>query len=386
MDPVRVVLTGGGTGGHVYPALAIAGALRERPPDPPEVPVAERAVELCYVGNSRGVEAELVPAAGLTFAGVEAGAVRGRTPLGIGRSLFHIGRGFNQAVRHLRTFGADVVLATGGYVCVPVALAARRLRVPVVLYLPDRRPGWAIKALSYVADAVAVTTAAAADSLPADKVIETGYPVRTDILVADRTAAQATLGLSPNLPTIVVLGGSRGARSINEAITGNLRDFLAAAQIVHAAGRADYDWLAVQRRDLPGDLRDRYHLFPYLGVELADALAAADLAISRAGASVLGEYPARGIPAILVPYPHAGAHQEFNADYLTAAGAAIKLRDRELDRLWPLVRDLLDDRGRLSNLAAASARLARPDAARAIARLTLEWGLTHHARRAGKNS
>lgn len=386
MDPVRVVLTGGGTGGHVYPALAIAGALRESGSGGSDLDAGERSVEVCYVGNPRGVEADLVPAAGLPFMGVEAGAVRGRSPLGIGRSLYHIGRGFEQAVRHLRIFGADVVLATGGYVCVPVALAARRLRVPVVLYLPDRRPGWAIKSLSYIADAVAVTMAAAADSLPADKVVETGYPVRADILAADRTEAQARLGLSPDLPTIVVIGGSRGAQSINEAIAGNLPDFVAAAQIIHAAGRTDYDWLAERRRELPDDIRSRYHLFPYLGEELADALAAADLAISRAGASVLGEYPARGIPAILVPYPHAGAHQEINADYLAAADAAVKLLDRDLDNLWPLVRDLLHDRGRLSELAAASARLAHPDAARAIARLTLDWGLAHQKRRAGRNS
>lgn len=376
VETFRVVLTGGGTGGHIYPALAIADAL------PRSGGWGEP--KLLYVGNPEGLEASIVPAAGLAFEAVAAGAVRGRSPLGIAGSLYRIGHGFRRAVQVLGRFEAEVVLATGGYVCVPVALAARRLGIPVVLYLPDRRPGWAIRFLSHFARAIAVTTEAAKDSLPAAKVVETGYPVRREILTADRSAGQGAIGLDPSRPTLLVLGGSRGARSINDAVADHLPEILVRAQVVHATGQTDFERIAARRDALPEDLRRHYHLAPFLTDDLPAALAAADLAISRSGASVLGEYSARGLPAILVPYPHAGAHQEINADVLAEAGAAVKLPDGELDRLWPLVEALLGDPVRLARMADAARRRARPDAAGAIARLTLKAAAEYRARRAAR--
>lgn len=393
--PPRVVLTGGGTGGHIFPALAIADALRDRagesspaggagPGAGPGGGPGQGAPRLLYIGNAEGLEATIVPGAGLDFEAVAAGAVRGRSPAGVAGSLLRIGRGFRQAIAVLRRSGAEVVLATGGYVCVPVALAARRLGIPVILYLPDRRPGWAIRFLAHFARAIAVTTEAAKDSLPPEKVVETGYPVRREILTMDRAAGQAALGLDRDRPTLLVLGGSRGARSINEAVTARLPEILARAQVIHATGPADYERIAVHRDALPVDRRERYRLAPFLTDELAAAMAAADLAISRSGASILGEYPARGLPSILVPYPHAGAHQEINADFLAAAGAAVKLPDADLDRLWPLVESLLDDPARRGAMAAAARRLARPDAAAAIARLTLKAAAEYRGRSAAR--
>jgi len=259
-----------------------------------------------------------------------------------------------------------VLFATGGYASVPVALAAWTLRVPILVYLPDIEPGLAVRFIARLATCVAVTVEDSRAYFPAHKVVVTGYPVRTEFHGLDRAEARASLGLAS--PVLLVFGGSRGARSINRALSGVLEQMLALAQVVHVSGELDWPWVAERREALPAALKARYHAFPYLHEEMGLALAAADLAVCRAGASTLGELPFFGLPAVLVPYPHAWRYQRVNAEWLAGRGAAVYLDDERLpDELLPTVRRLLSDRAVLEGMSRQMQALARSDAAARLA-------------------
>ncbi len=362
---MKVMLTGGGTGGHVYPALAVAAALRE-------ASTTERPVDLLFVGPRTRGEEDLVRREGLDFQPVRAGALRVAAPWTLARGLFNLIAGTLQAARAVGGFRPDVVFATGGYASVPVALAARLRRRPLVVYLPDLVPGWAVRLLARLARRVAVTARPALASLPSGNAVVTGYPVRRGFLEAKREEGRERLGLDPQLPTLFVSGGSQGGRSINQAVADQLPRLLEVCQVVHVSGRADHTWLTQARERLPDARRAAYHLHDYLHDEMPWAMAAADLAVMRSGASTLGELTAVGLPAILVPYRYAGGHQRANARYLNDLGGAVILEEADLGHLFERVRELLNDRSRLESMAAALRGAARPEAARDIARLVLE--------------
>jgi len=370
---VRVIISGGGTGGHVYPALAIVEALTA---------TGLQDVSLLYVGSEGGVEEELARRQGIAFRAIAAGQVRGLMPWTMARNLMRIARGLFQARRIVGEFAPRVVLVTGGYVCVPVALAAWARRIPVLIYLPDLEPGLAIRVLSRFAARVAVSFPEVARYFGAGKAVVTGYPVRAAFFAADKAAARATFALEAGMPVVTVFGGSRGARSINRALCSILDELLVRCQVIHVSGTLDADWVAERAKALPPDLRSRYRHYAYLHGEMVEALAAADLVVARAGASTLGEFPALGLPSILVPYPYAGQHQDVNADYLVQRGAAVKIADAELSaKLLPTIQALLDDRERLAEMSARARSLARPEAARRIAEELI--GLAGESRGAG---
>ena len=365
---MRIYVTGGGTGGHVYPAVAVAEALHAACDE------LGRTLELLWVGAEGGMEADLVAREGIAFRGLEAGALRGSGPLGMVRGGQRLARGTRQARGLLREARPDAILATGGYVSVPLMLAARRERVPSLLYLPDMEPGWAVRMLSRWADRVAVSFQGVASYFDPDRVVVSGYPVRRALLEGASFTARQRLGLDDDL-TLLVFGGSRGARSINRAVGANLPQLLDAAQVVHVCGTGDYDEMCRLAEDVSPERRERYHLHAYLHAGMTDALLAANLVVARAGAGTLGEFPAVGVPSVLVPYPHAGAHQAVNAAYLADRGAAVVVSDGDLAaRLAPVVLDLLRDGKRRTEMAAAASRLAVPDAARTIAHELLRLG------------
>ena len=362
---MRLALSGGGTGGHVYPALSIAQAVQR------ELAPGEK-LEMLYVGSKGGAEAEIVERAGLAFRGISAGPIRGRMPWEIVQNSAKVALGTKQARAVLREFMPQVVLSTGGYASFPVALAARSRRVPLAVYLPDLYPGWAVRAIARLAQKVAVTAIESLRRLPSSKSVVTGYPVREEFWQVSRASGRERLGLDPEEKVLFVSGASQGAHSINKAIASELSGLLQLCEVIHLCGHADEPWLGEIRAGLPDEQRDRYHLFAYMHDEVPWAMAAADLALCRSGASVLGELPAVGLPAILVPYPYAGGHQRLNATYMERNGAAIVLNDSELERLLPLVGELLHDDARLRTMKEASRRLARPNAAGRIAAILLE--------------
>jgi UDP-N-acetylglucosamine--N-acetylmuramyl-(pentapeptide) pyrophosphoryl-undecaprenol N-acetylglucosamine transferase len=311
----------------------------------------------------------------LPFAAIPAAALRGRAPWTLLRNLAVLARGARQAGRLIADFRPQAILVTGGYVAVPVGLAAWRKRVPLLVFLPDVVPGLAVRILARLATRVATTTPDSARYLRRGKMVVTGYPVRPALLAADRRQARAHFGLSEREKVLLVYGGSRGARSINLAVGAGLAILLVRATVIHVCGReGDEAWLREQAAKLPAALQARYHLYPYLHEDMSAALAAADVAICRAGASTLGELPAVGLPAILVPYPY--VHQDENADYLVRNGAAVKVRDRQLrsadgrpeaTALLQALASILQDPVRHAAMIAAARRLARPEAARALA-------------------
>jgi undecaprenyldiphospho-muramoylpentapeptide beta-N-acetylglucosaminyltransferase len=340
----------------VYPALAIIAALRAR----------VRA-EVLWVGGEGGMEASLVQREGIAFMAVPAAGVHGVGLRQLPRNVLQLARGVPAARRVITRFQPDALLFTGGYVGVPVALAAGRQ--PRVAYVPDIEPGLALKVVCRGAEAVCVTAEAARAFYPAgQRVVVTGYPARPGLQAVDRNEARSRLGLQEDALVLLVFGGSRGARSINEALWSCLDGVLHLAQVVHVTGELDWPRVAAVRERLEATLGLRYHPHAYLHEAMGLALAAADLAIARAGASTLGELPLFGLPAALVPYPHAWRYQKLNAEYLVRQGAAVLVRDEDLAaQMLPTIRTLLGDRDKLQAMGAAARRLSRPDAAQRIA-------------------
>jgi UDP-N-acetylglucosamine--N-acetylmuramyl-(pentapeptide) pyrophosphoryl-undecaprenol N-acetylglucosamine transferase len=313
------------------------------------------------------MEASLVQREGIAFAAVPAAGLHGVGLRQLPGNVLRLARGLPAARRLIGQFRPDALLFTGGYVGVPVALAAGRR--PRVAYVPDIEPGLALKVVCRNADAVCVTADASRRFYPPrQRVVVTGYPTRPGLEIADKVEARARLGLARDLSVVLVFGGSRGARSINEALWSCLDDVLRLTQVVHLTGELDWPRVAAVRERLEATLGRRYHPHAYLHEEMGLAFAAADLAIARAGASTLGELPLFGLPAALVPYPYAWRYQRLNAEHLVRERAAVLVRDEDLGaQLLPTIQGLLGDRARLQAMGKAARRLSRPDAAQRIA-------------------
>jgi UDP-N-acetylglucosamine--N-acetylmuramyl-(pentapeptide) pyrophosphoryl-undecaprenol N-acetylglucosamine transferase len=321
-------------------------------------------VDTLWVGSEGGMEESLVKRQGITFRAIPSAGLHGVGLSALPRNLAKIARGFLAARKILNEFKPDVLFFTGGYVGVPMALAGAL--IPSLLYVPDIEPGMALKSLARFSDAIAVTTEQSQRFFN-KRVIETGYPLRPDLAIWSRETANRFLGISGKLPVLLVFGGSKGARSINMAILQDLNSLLEKFEIIHLTGDLDWDNVRHQREQLPMDLANRYHAMPYLH-EMGAALAAADLVVSRAGASSLGEFPLFGLPAALVPYPHAWRYQKVNADYLTNRGAAIMLEDSRLkEELLNTLIVLIDNPNKLQAMRAAMFELSHPRAAEKIA-------------------
>lgn len=357
----------------MYPALAVVQSLKRQCAD------AGEALDLLWVGSIGGMEQALVERAGLPIELIPAAAVRGRNPLRAAQNLWTTRTGIRRSRHIIEQFRPEALFVTGGYVCVPVTLAAHKSGVPSLIYLPDVEPGMAIKFLARYARKVAVTTPDSLGFFRPGQGVVTGYPVRAELGAgvvagsAHRDAARQKLGLAPDVPVLLVFGGSRGARSINTAVAGQIEAYLAVAQVVHITGALDAAQIQARRARLPADLQARYHVFDYLHEEMPAALLAADLVVSRAGASVMGEFPAAGLPAVLVPYPHAGAHQTLNANYLARHGAAVLVNDADLESmLKETALQRLTNPETLQAMRRAAVALSKPEAADHLAREILE--------------
>jgi len=327
--------------------------------------------EILWVGGRGGIEETLVTRRNIPFEAIPAAGVHGVGLTRLPGNIWKLLKGFFASARILRDFNPDVLLFTGGYVAFPMAVAA--LRRPSLLYVPDIEPGLALKALARFADRIALTTDTSTTYFPnQSKLTVTGYPTRADLKDWDKAKALDYFGFTPDLPTLVVTGGSKGARTINTALMKILPQLLEKMQVIHLTGHLDWEILDEQAQKLPGQLAKNYQAFPYLH-EMGAAFAAADLIVSRAGASTLGEYPLFGLPAILVPYPYAWRYQKVNASFLEDHGAAILLRDEEMDeKLMGLVLSLINNPERLAKMSQSMTSLATPEAAFKIAALINE--------------
>jgi UDP-N-acetylglucosamine--N-acetylmuramyl-(pentapeptide) pyrophosphoryl-undecaprenol N-acetylglucosamine transferase len=342
--------------------LAVAHALRAAPPEPPE---------LLYLHGPSRIDAEVLAHAGIRHRRLDAAPIKGAAPAHLAGNALRLLWATAQAGRAIAEFRPHAVLATGGYVSAPAMVAARLGGVPVVLYLPDAAPGLAVRAFAPLARRIALSFPVTQRHFSAGKAIVTGYPVRPEFLNVDRAAARRTFDLADDLPVVMVMGGSTGAHSLNLAVSDTLEPLLHHAQVIHLCGDLDEQRLRQQRGALDPGLRTRYRLFRYLHRGVAEAMAASDLIVCRAGASAMAELPLLRLPAILVPHPF--GHQDANAAFLVEHGAAVPLPDLALGQgtLLPTVLSLLEDEKRRAAMAEAMGRLARPQAADNIASLVL---------------
>lgn len=363
----RLVIAGGGTGGHVLPAISVIEELRRR-----EVPV-----EVLWIGSHTGVERDVATSAGVAFAAIQTGKLRRYVSVKTATDMFRIPVGYVQARRLLRHFQPDVLYSTGGNVSVPSALAAAR-RTPILTHEQTAQIGIANRIVGRVADVFAVTFAQTADQARAHNkhVVVTGNPVRASLRTGDAERGRSAWGMGAELPLVYVTGGARGASPLNDRLAALLPDLLQHAQVVHQAGPAaannDAATLEAARTSWPEALRDRYRVTEFINDGIADLYAAADLVIGRAGAGTVCELAFLGKPSILIPLPGTwGDEQRKNARMLADAGAAVVLEQDEAtpEKLQATILELVRDPRRLRAMGAAAQSIGHEDAA---ARLTDE--------------
>lgn len=363
---MRIVITGGGTGGHVYPALAVVDAMRASAPD----------VEIRYIGGAGGMEERIVRDAGLPFDGVTTRKLRKVASLDTILVLLALARGYVGARRALRRFRPQALLGTGGYVAAAAALAAARMGIPVAIHEQNAIPGRTNLGLAKRATRICVTFPETVSAFPATKTTCTGLPVRASVVAqASREEARAALGLPADVWILLVLGGSQGARALNECLLSAFAGMPEDVVVLHQTGTANYEQVAARAAET-GVSTDRYRPIAYMDTHtIAQAYRAANAAFTRCGASTLAEATANGVPLIMTPLPTAYAdHQTANARAIERTGAGILLPQAHLtaESLAQVVRELRNDPGRVSRMAAASKQAGKQDAANAIAKIVMD--------------
>ena len=363
---MNIMISGGGTGGHIYPALTIYKTL-------------ETMVDanFLYVGTERGLESRIVPKEGIPFTTLPVQGLQRTLSLDTlvtaGKTIWSLWK----ANRLISKFQPDIVIGTGGYVCGPLLLAAALRGIPTLIQEQNVVPGITNKILSRFVDVVAVGYEEATPHFPnAKQVVYTGNPVRPNVVTANREEARAYFGLQETQTAILVAGGSRGARSINKAMLAVHEHYKGREdiKIIHATGTDEYSRVCESLGIQEGEVYSpTSHIVPYLD-NMDMAMAASDMAIFRSGAIGLAELAVRGIPSILIPYPYAAAdHQTFNAKAFVEAGASTMIVDKELDgtKLLQAVDAMLADWGCRERMAQATLQLGKPEAAIEIAKLAL---------------
>lgn len=358
---MRFVVTGGGTGGHIYPALAIARGLMQR-----------FGGEVYYLGGSRGMESKIVPRTGIDFMAIELeGFRRSLTPANL-RVALKAARGTGSAFKILKKIKPRAVIGTGGYVCGPVVLAAVMGGIPSIIHEQNALPGITNRMLAPFVKMIMVNFEESKKFFSSRaKIMATGLPLRPEIMEAEPQEARVKLGIPPGR-LVLSFGGSQGAQSINNAMLEVMASLAGESDInfLHVTGPAHYEGFMEEltRRGIPVVKNGNIFITPYL-YDMPEALAAADLVVSRAGATTLAELTSVGLPAILVPYPYASEnHQEHNALALERAGAAIMIRDRDLSSvgLAGVVRKLVGDQEAMKGMASASKAMGKPGALKDI--------------------
>ena len=356
---MKAVIAGGGTGGHVFPAVALATQLQR-----------QHQCEVLLVGSVGGLEERLVPAAGLRLELLRVGKLMGTGALNRARTLAGLPRCLASALRLLRGFSPEVVIGVGGFASGPVVMAASILRIPVVLLEQNSIPGVTNRLLCRLARLVVTSFAGTARHFPAGKAVLLGNPVRPDLLQAARADRARDAGAPPCL---LVLGGSQGARAVNHLVADAAPALLEAVpglRVIHQTGQADHAWVCARYEEvgLQGAAR------PFID-DMSRAYLAADLVLGRSGATTIAELCLMGLPSVLVPFPFAvHDHQAHNTADLVEAGGAVMRRQESLTaaELTDLLVELLSDSARLQRMGQAAAGCGFPDAARDVAALVMD--------------
>jgi UDP-N-acetylglucosamine--N-acetylmuramyl-(pentapeptide) pyrophosphoryl-undecaprenol N-acetylglucosamine transferase len=357
---MKIVMAGGGTGGHLFPGIAVAEELTR----------TNEAMEVCFIGTVRGIEASIVPMEGYPIKYLRAEGVVGKTLFRTVKAIAKTSLSIIDSYHLLKGIRPDALVGLGGYASFGPVLTGSLMSIPTVIMEQNSVPGVANRFLGRIVDAVCVTYHESISFFPKSKTFVTGNPVRKRILTAKKADAYELFGLEKGKFTIFVFGGSSGARKINNTLCGaftHLHDIKDKIQFLHQTGKDDFE-----------AVRETYRKWGFKGTvtafvhQMPEAYAAADLVISRAGATTLAELTAVGRPAILIPYPYAaGHHQELNAQRLAEMGAARIILDRDMDSeiLSKNIKELYENPEMRMEMERASRALGKPDAAQKVAEI-----------------
>lgn len=357
---MKVVIAAAGTGGHINPGIAIANKIKEKQPNS----------EFVFIGTNRGLENDLVPRAGYDLRVIDAHGLERKLTVQNMKNLYATYKSIKEAKGILQEFGPDVVVGTGGYICVPVVLAAKKLGIPVVLHESNAFPGIAVKLFKKKADAILVGFEDAKERLKdAKNVIVTGNPIKIkklNLTEQEKTKIKGELGVSGNKPVVLVFGGSQGARSINRSfieiiVNKKNKDY----QIIWAAGPEQYEKIKEKLDEVNVDIENikDVKIVPYI-YNMEEVMNACDLVVCRSGAMTITEISVTGKPAIFIPFPFATEnHQEYNARVLEGVGAAKIILDKDLNSeiLSSTITEIIKDPDQLAQMAKNAERIAIPN-------------------------
>ena len=356
---MRVLLTGGGTGGHIYPALSIIKAIKGKHPDS----------TFLYIGTTTGLEAKIVPEAGVDFKSINVSGIRRSLSLENFKTLYRFVTSIRIAKKYIKEFNPDIVIGTGGYVCAPVVYAAAKLKIKTLIHEQNSLPGVTNKFLARYVNKILICFEESRKYFPADKVVLTGNPRGTEV-AATLKIGKTALGLSPHKKTVLISGGSRGAYPINDAFISNIEKYEASDfEVVFVTGAVHYELICDQIDNV--DQLKNVKIMPFIS-DMPKFLVSIDLFVGRSGATFLSEITALGVANILIPSPYvAENHQEFNARSITDHGGGLLILERDLtkDVLYDEIARLLNDEKTLASMRNVARKLGIPDASTRILRV-----------------
>ena len=361
---LNVVLTGGGTGGHIYPAIAVGRELLKR----------NNVGKVYYIGNPEKLEKTITEKEDFEFLPVKVSGLPKKKDLSFIKCLVELGFSVIKCLLYFRKIRPDCVLGTGGYVSAPALIAAKITGVPYMLHDSDAVPGIVSRAMSSGAKAMNISFEEAKKHLKAKNIQENGNPLRDEFNILDKKECLKELGLNPDKFTVLVMGGSQGAKSINAAVSACALDLIEEndVQIIHQTGLKNYD---EYMDGISSELRNNPSYFPKAYIEnIPLYLSCADLVVARAGSLSLSEFNLSGLPSVLIPYPYAANnHQYHNAKSLENAGAAVCLEDNlcDGDNLREIIFNLINDKERMQNMKEANLSLAKPKSTKKITDILL---------------
>lgn len=359
---MRVVVSGGGTGGHIYPALALIREIRS----------TTKQADFLYIGTEKGLESELVTREDIPFKTIDITGFKRKISIENVKTILRFVKGVHKSKRILKDFKPDVVIGTGGYVCGPVVYAAAKLGIPTIVHEQNSIPGMTNKFLSRYVDHVAICFEEARAYFPKEKVVLTGNPRATEVVAMEKGKGLASLGLKKDVKTVLIFGGSRGAKPINDAVVKSLNIFREKPyQVLYVTGEIHFEEVK-KEIELTGDTSNVI-VKPFIH-HMPEVLANIDLAVTRAGATTLAELTSLGVPSVLIPSPYVtNNHQEKNARALSDHGAALLLLEKDLtaNSLITHIDTVMDDE-QLASLSKNAAKLGMPDAAQRLSQLMVQ--------------
>ncbi|MBM4764021.1 undecaprenyldiphospho-muramoylpentapeptide beta-N-acetylglucosaminyltransferase [Bacillus sp. B15-48] len=360
---MRIVVSGGGTGGHIYPALALIR----------EIVKKDEHAEFLYIGTKKGLESTIVPRENISFKSIHITGFKRKLSFENIKTVYRFFKGVTDSKRILKDFKADVVIGTGGYVCGPVVYAAAKLGIPTIIHEQNSIPGLTNKFLSKYVDRIGVCFEEAKQYFPQEKVVMTGNPRASEVIGQDGVKGRRSVGLKLNQPAVLIFGGSRGAKPINEAVLKSLTELgNKPYQVLYVTGEVHYEEVK-KEVELNGN-PENVIVKPFIH-NMPEVLAGIDLTVARAGATTLAELTSLGIPSILIPSPYVtDNHQEKNALALSNQKAALLLLERDLTgpKLVEHIDSILLDNDQLEKMKSAAKSLGIPDAANRMNQLIKE--------------